>query len=1214
MGEVFRSWDRLAGQWVALKRVYGPCRTAPPPTLENPSRKLSLDPAATLALGPGLEFTMSASDIAGTAPTPPHLGTSRGFELLTNAKAQALRLHLTQEFRTLASLRHPHIVSVLDYGFDRDQQPYFTMELLEGAVPLDVAARDQPFSVRIGLLLQVLQALGYLHRRCVIHRDLKPGNILVLWRPDGPQVKLLDFGLSLLARSVDSHHAALAGTLGYIAPEVFHGAWPSEASDLFAVGVIAHELLLGSHPFAAQNTEALLEKYLRPEPIFSEDPRLAAGMAAVLRRALCGDPADRHRDAWEFSQELARAAGLALPAETPEIRESFLRAATFVARDEELATLRHALDQAAAGAGALWMVAGESGVGKSRLLDELRTLALVRGVRVVRSQAVNAGGAAYQIWQEALRPLCLDAALDDLEAGVLRSVVPDIATLLSRPIPEPPALDPQSAQARLLLLIENLLVSQRQPLVLLLEDLHWAEPASLAVLQRLRRVVARHPLLVIGSYRQDEHPTLLEELPGAQVLCLQRFSGAELALLSTSMLGAVGGHPQIVSLLERETAGNAFFVVEVIRALAEEVGALGRVGSGRVPSRMAAGGVQAVLTRRLGRVSAEARPLLCAAAVLGRELDLAVLRALPQELGAQVELHLSACATALVLEVSEDRWRFAHDKLREAVLAELTPAAQARWHRLIGEAMEQSYAQKLDAHAAALGYHFDEAGEPVRALPYRLRAGELAIRDGAVHDAIRHLERAMELQRQVPCPRAERAQALRLLSSAYQGAGRPKECVLILEQMFADAGMPIPCTDFQLAVATTRLAARHARTRLSARSSADTVPARGWMDEVSDAVMGAGEAIATTYSPGRTIHLFLAHVDIAERLGDPARLAPAYSALALCFLAPPLRWMSASYIRQAWQFLGQTPNPSVRARAYVSMLEAVIHVTNGDWEQANRCLHAEIEDRRRIGDWRQEILALNQLAAVELWQGKGQAGLHSLLNLVEICDRVDIAQYAGWARASLAYMYLERGELGRAGEFLGEAEAQEPRANDRTLSIALPAYRALYCLRSGDPQGARGHADAAQERLLAGMPLSYSMASSLPVLVEIYFTLWSAAADGEARTALRRPLKQSLARLQQLGALFPICRSRAFLWHGQYALFRGHTALAKWLLRQALRTAERCQMPMDRAFAHQALAALAAACGDLKQAKEEDRAARELFTQLSAYWYLDNDPATNYKE
>ncbi len=581
MGEVFRAHDRLTDQLVALKRVSMPLRASPRAlTLAGGNRDNKLGFAATHV--PYAQTPADDDTCAATGPSPRLLQSVRAANLAAcetvaspaadatqqeptaevyfaakpSAETEALRLCLTQEFRALAGLRYPHIVSVLDYGFDPSHQPYFTMELLVDAVPLDQASRGQAFPVRVGFLLQLLQALTYLHRRGVLHRDLKPGNILVIPGPGGPQVKLLDFGLALFSQGRSAQRAEVAGTLGYIAPEILLGASASEAADLFAVGVIAHEILAGSHPLGTLPTAALLQEFLGPSPIFSEDMRLDAALAAVLRRALCRIPSERYASASEFCQDLALAAGLPPPVETTEIRNSFLQAASFVARETELATLRRALDEAAAGKGAVWLIGGESGVGKSRLLDELRTLALVRGVRVVRGQAISAGGAAYQVWLGVLRPLCLDAVLDDLDAGVLGAVVPDMPALLGRLVPEPPALDPQNAQTRFLLAVEKLLLSQREPLVLLLEDLHWADPASLAVLQRLVRPLAHHPLLVVGTYRQDERPTLADELPGAHLLPLHRLSADELALLSTSMLGEVGRSEEVVRLLERETEGK----------------------------------------------------------------------------------------------------------------------------------------------------------------------------------------------------------------------------------------------------------------------------------------------------------------------------------------------------------------------------------------------------------------------------------------------------------------------------------------------------------------------------------------------------------------------------------------------------------------------------------------------------------------------------------
>ena len=140
-------------------------------------------------------------------------GVAGAHEPLSAAQVQSLCLHLAQEFHTLAGLRHPHIVSVLDYGFARDHQPYFTMELLENARTLDESSRDQPFAVRVGLLLQVLQALYYLHWRGVLNRDLKPSNILVIQAAHGLQVKLLDFGLALWTPGMNLERPEVAGTI-----------------------------------------------------------------------------------------------------------------------------------------------------------------------------------------------------------------------------------------------------------------------------------------------------------------------------------------------------------------------------------------------------------------------------------------------------------------------------------------------------------------------------------------------------------------------------------------------------------------------------------------------------------------------------------------------------------------------------------------------------------------------------------------------------------------------------------------------------------------------------------------------------------------------------------------------------------------------------------------------------------------------------------------
>lgn len=1242
MGEVFRAQDRLTGLTVALKRVRLslPVVSLAAPVAERGKTRLGQAPTQ------GVESVQSAqiptetvlTTALGAAPQLIGLGhaqSSHGLELAETmavppadpalsvclrpeptSEFEALRIHLTQEFRTLAGLRHPHIVSVLDYGFDRDHQPYFTMELLEGGNTLDRAAAGQPFPVQVGLLLQILQALTYLHRRGVLHRDLKPGNILVVPSPRGPQVKLLDFGLAVFSQEMRSRSADIAGTIGYIAPEVLVGTRPSEASDLFAVGVMAHEILAGTHPLGAQPTAALMRDFLGNSPIFSEDGRLSDALSTVLRRALCRQPDDRYSDAVVFERELAQAAGLPVPAETAEIRESFLQAATFIARGEELGTLKRALDEAATGRGAVWLVGGESGVGKSRLLDELRTLALVRGTRVVRGQAVSAGGAAYQVWQGALRPLCLDSPLEDLDASVLRAVVPDIATLLDRAVPEPPILDPQNAQLRFLWTVEQLLLAQKEPLLLLLEDLHWAEAASLAVLQRVTRSVVHHPLLIIGSYRHDERPTLIQEVPGAKSLALHRLSSGELTLLSISMLGEAGRRPEVVSLLERETEGNAFFIVEVLRALAEEVGTLGGIGSGRIPSQVAAGGVQAVLARRLQHIPERTRPFLCAAAVLGRELDLKVLKALPEDVSTQVEKGLADCFGASVLEVIENRWRFTHDKLREAILAELSSDARAGWHHQIGVALEKTYAANLDPQAAALGHHFDRAGKSALALPYFLRAGELATQNGAVSEAINHLERAMELQKEVVVTQRERGHALGLLCRAYYAAGRPEESMQIVERLHADAGFSVPHSSFGVTRGIVRLAAEHVWFRLRTRTPSrhEMLKDIAWTAEVVDTQEFVGDAVVTTRSLGRSIQIVLVMLVLAERLGDPVVMATPYASIGYILLATPFRWLVDDYLREAREFLAESRNPPLATQSFVRMVELVVYSSSADWEKASRCLDDQLEATQGAGDWSHELLNLFLGSANALWQGDGKAWRDFSARMNALARKVDSPQYLFWSQHYHMVQAVRRGAFGCAADLLGEAETHQSRAQDRLVSIFWRAWSALCALRRGNTRQAALHAEATLHLLLVRAPFGYALHEGIAPLVEVYFTLWCAASDAQEQAELHLRLAKSLSWLRTWAAMFPISRPLAFLWHGRYAARRGALRTAGWLLRLSLQAAMRCRMPFEQALAHQALADLAKARGDLVTSSIERRAALELFEQLGASWYVEQIQGKDARE
>ncbi len=719
MGAVYRATDRLTGQAVALKRVLIP-----------------------------------------TGGASPESDSSR------------LRLSLAREFQTLASLRHPNVIGVEDYGFDTNQQPYFTMTLLEKPQTILEVGAKASLDQKIDLLIQLLQAMAYLHRRGILHRDLKPANVLV---EDGETVRVLDFGLA--TAQVQQAGEVVEGTVTYMAPEVISRAGASQTADLYAVGVMAYELFTGRYPFDTTNINKLIRSVFYSEPDLKTITNLTAeqlasiktrpvktdvipseqaqihwvtqqdvsmpsqDLAAIVGKLMAKDPKARYQNAQDVINELYQVIGQPVYEESQAVRESFLQAASFVGRDEELGMLSAALINAIEGHGSAWLVGGESGVGKSRLLDELRIQSLVDGAMVIRGQAVAEGGLPYQLWQDPIRRLVLSTELNDIEAGVLKEILPDISSLVGREIPDAPVLEGKARQQRLNLAIIDLFRKQKQPTLLLLEDLHWAG-ISLQPLKMLVESSKPLPLLVVGSYRHDEMPELPNELPGIELINLNRLSETSIADLSVSMLGDAGKQPQVLAFLQRETEGNVFFMIETVRALAEEAGRLQAVGAMQLPEQIFAGGVQQIIQRRLGRVPEFFHPLLKLAAVIGRRLDFDLLAQLDSD--TDLEAWLNICANVAVFDRQDEQWRFAHDKLREAILKDLNPPEKIALHRQVAVAIETTYPNDK-AQAVNLMEHWHHAGDTAKEANYAQIGGEQALAISNSRGAIDLYNRALQL-------------------------------------------------------------------------------------------------------------------------------------------------------------------------------------------------------------------------------------------------------------------------------------------------------------------------------------------------------------------------------------------------------------------------------------------------------------------------------------
>lgn len=702
MGIVYRATDRLVGRDVALKRV--------------------------------LVKSIDNEEITHT------------ISRTTNA-----RLAISTEFRTLATLHHPNIISVLDYGFDEDQLPYFTMSLLKNARSIRVVGAFHTHNTKINLLIQTLQALAYIHRRGVLHRDLKPSNILVT---QDNQVKVLDFGIATVTNltGIDTK-PTMVGTFAYMAPELFLDKPASIASDLYSVGMVAYRIFAGKHPYDIEDSNQLIQSIVNEVPDYTE---LDSAIAPIIERLLSKNPQDRFDNAESVIQALCVATNRHIPKETKALRESFLQASHFVGREPELDNLRQAMQEAIDGHGQAWLIGGESGVGKSRLVEELRIHALVEGALVLHGQGIASGGLPYQQWREPVRLLLLTTPMNEQELSILKEIVPDIETLLHRDVPDIDTLTGTIGQQRLIDTIIALFersvssTTKNRTIVLILEDLHWADE-SLLPLRALINACKDLPILIIGTYRDDEYPQLPQYLPNIHLLKLDRLNTHQIMILSQSILGTIGTQRELIELITRETEGNAFFIVEVIRELAEIAGGLNKINVHAIPEYVFAGGIEQVINRRLSYVPDDAQVLLKFAAAIERQIDLKLIRVIKLALEKNLDVRnialdewLAICANVAVLEFQDGHWRFAHDKLRENLLRNLSDQERPEIYQQVANAVETLYGQD-DSKAVALAEYWHIAGDYDKELFYTLLGVENAQRVNAFRETISLTKRAIAL-------------------------------------------------------------------------------------------------------------------------------------------------------------------------------------------------------------------------------------------------------------------------------------------------------------------------------------------------------------------------------------------------------------------------------------------------------------------------------------
>jgi DNA-binding CsgD family transcriptional regulator len=442
--------------------------------------------------------------------------------------------------------------------------------------------------------------------------------------------------------------------------------------------------------------------------------------------------------------------------------------AAIVGRQRELTLVMNQYEAAKHGQAQVLLLAGDPGIGKTRLLDEIASRAAKDGATILGGGASEAEGMPpYLPFVEALGRYIQVTPLDQLrthvaaEPQVLATLLPELITRLGE-LPVSAPLPPEQARFRLYEAIGMFLAAIGAPhaLVLTLDDLQWADTASFDLLCHVARHQPNARLLVMGAYRESEvahHSALartLTELTRQRVLTtvtIGPLSAVETGMLAESKLsGAL--QPGVNALLHTHSEGNPFFAEELLDGWIEE-GALVHeqnqwmavtpLDHALPPSIVGA------LRQRFERLSAESIDHLRVAAIIGRTFDLSLLAAVQEQEIEAIEANLLEAVRARLVRAEQiGTFTFTHDKIRECLYAEVSTSRRRRLHGLIGSLLEAHYGQEqtMNVHQlAALAYHFVHSSDQPRGVDYSLRAATQALQMAAAEEAIAYYRTALDL-------------------------------------------------------------------------------------------------------------------------------------------------------------------------------------------------------------------------------------------------------------------------------------------------------------------------------------------------------------------------------------------------------------------------------------------------------------------------------------
>lgn len=758
-------------------------------------------------------------------------------KVLDKETSEAAYSRFLAEARIFAKLKSPHIVQIYEIGTE-DGMLFFVLEFVAGGNLLQLTQSspngqcDVPTVLSVGM--DVCEALRCAHSQNVLHRDIKPENIMIT--EDGV-AKLTDFGLAeICGQTGIQEKRVIKGTEAYIAPEATSGG-AEKRSDLYSLGAVLYEAVTGRPPFGKplhkceEEKAKILLSHMGEVPVSPSElnSKVPNALVECIMKLLEKEPERRFGSAKDLLEKLCEINAEESSRKAPEATLKSMRAhiagsnpapisqkeVRLVNRVEELDLLMKAVDRTARGEGGLLFLHGEAGIGKTRLAREAGAYARRCGMQTLQANCARTCPSLagtydvppYILWQQVIKDYLEPRTQRQLSwiirfcSGEIYKLVPELGRKLGF-IPPSSALKPEEGQYRLFEAVSQLIVqiSRETPLLVVLDDLQWADKSSLQLVAYLAQDIQKEPLLLLGDYRDTdvdtEHPLfpVILELNRERLLTrikLKRMACEDMSDMIRQILQQNEIPSGFLDLVYEATKGNPFFLEEVIKDLKDEKAIfregdnwkIGEIAKIKLPET-----VSAVIRSRIDRLDGECQSVLGLASFLENDFTIEALRKACVHAGFEeknVDMIFGKILKAGLVKENTvrggDTYVFADDMIMDFMHKEVmqfNPSRHRELHGIVGLVLEGIYdKERDDEHSVHLARHFQESGDCEKAYDYFMKAGERAARLYANDEAAVYFQSALKLLEDKGGELPKRGRALERLGDVKKTAGEPDACI-----------------------------------------------------------------------------------------------------------------------------------------------------------------------------------------------------------------------------------------------------------------------------------------------------------------------------------------------------------------------------------------------------------------------------------------------------